>query len=75
MGVLEGMVALITGAGQGVGRGIGLAMAKEGAAIAVVDRNGETAAETVSLIEDVSGSALYRICDVRNSDEVNACVA
>jgi NAD(P)-dependent dehydrogenase (short-subunit alcohol dehydrogenase family) len=75
MGVLEGKVALITGAGQGVGRGIALAMAKEGAAIAVVDRNGETAAETVSLIEDVSGSALYRICDVRNSDEVNACVA
>jgi NAD(P)-dependent dehydrogenase (short-subunit alcohol dehydrogenase family) len=75
MGVLDGKVALITGAGQGVGRGIGLAMAKEGAAIAVVDRNSETAAETVSLIEDVSGTALYRICDVRNSDEVNACVA
>ena len=75
MGILEGKVALITGAGQGVGRGIALAMAKEGAAIAVIDRNGETAAETVSLIEDLSGSALDRICDVRNSDEVNACVA
>jgi NAD(P)-dependent dehydrogenase (short-subunit alcohol dehydrogenase family) len=50
-------------------------MAREGAAIAVVDRNGETAAATVTLIEDLGGNALYRICDVSNSDEVNACVA
>ena len=40
MGILDGKVALITGAGQGVGRGIALAMAREGAAIAIVDRNG-----------------------------------
>lgn len=75
MGILEGKVALITGAGQGVGRGIALAMAREGASIAVVDRNGETAADTVGLIESLGGNALYRICDVSNSDEVNACVA
>ena len=75
MGILDGKVALITGAGQGVGRGIALAMAREGAAIAIVDRNGETAAETVVLIEDLGCVALYRTCDVRNSDEVNACVA
>lgn len=75
MGILDGKVALITGAGQGVGRGIAMAMAREGAAISVVDRNGETAAETVALIEDLGGTALFRICDVRNSDEVNACVA
>jgi NAD(P)-dependent dehydrogenase (short-subunit alcohol dehydrogenase family) len=75
VGILDGKVALITGAGQGVGRGIALAMAREGAAISVVDRNGETAAETVTLIKDLGGTALYRICDVRNSDEVNACVA
>ena len=75
MGVLRGKVALITGAGQGVGRGIALAMAREGAAIAVVDRNAATAAETVGLIEDVGGNAFHRVCDVRHSDEVNACVA
>ncbi|WP_099041400.1 SDR family NAD(P)-dependent oxidoreductase [Mycobacterium neglectum] len=74
MGILDGKVALVTGAGQGVGRGIALAMAREGAAIAIVDRNAETAAETVVLIEDLGGMALYRICDVSNSDEVNACV-
>ena len=75
MGILDGKVALVTGAGQGVGRGIALAMAREGAVIAVVDRNGETAAETVALIEGAGGNALHRICDVENSDEVNACVA
>ena len=74
MGVLQGKIALITGAGQGVGRGIALAMAREGAAVAVVDRNRETAAETVALIEDVGGTATFHICDVRNSAEVNACV-
>ena len=51
MGVLDGKVALVTGAGQGVGRGIALALAREGAAIAIVDRNAETAAETRTLIE------------------------
>ncbi|MBJ7338219.1 SDR family oxidoreductase [Mycolicibacterium sp.] len=75
MGILDGKVALITGAGQGVGRGIAMAMAREGAAIAVVDRNRETAPATVDLIEDLGGTALYRICDVSKSDEVNACVA
>ena len=75
MGTLEGKVALITGAGQGVGRGIALAMAREGAAIAIVDRNGETASETATLIEQLGGNAQYRICDVRHSEEVNGCVA
>ncbi|WP_284230432.1 SDR family NAD(P)-dependent oxidoreductase [Mycobacterium antarcticum] len=75
MGVLDGKVALITGAGQGVGRGIALALAREGAAIAVVDRNEETASETAVLIEKLGGSALYRICDVRDSSEVDTCVA
>ena len=75
MGTLDGKVALITGAGQGVGRGIALAMAREGAAIAIVDRNGETASDTAKLVEQLGGNAQYRICDVRHSEEVNACVA
>src|SRR5688500_10809019 len=75
MGILDGKVALITGAGQGVGRGIALAMAREGAHVAVVDRNAETAAEASSAIDGLGGRALYRICDVSSSDEANACVA
>ncbi len=42
MGLLEGKVAIVTGGGQGIGRGICLAMAKEGATIAVVDINDKT---------------------------------
>jgi NAD(P)-dependent dehydrogenase (short-subunit alcohol dehydrogenase family) len=38
MGKVDGKVALVTGAGQGVGRGIALALAAEGARIAVVGR-------------------------------------
>src|SRR5687767_8432784 len=50
-------------------------MAKEGAAVAVVDRNAETANETIALIEAAGGSAIRHVCDVRNSAEVEACVA
>ncbi len=38
MGILDGKVAIITGAGQGVGEGIALALAKEGAAIVANER-------------------------------------
>lgn len=75
MGTLDGKVALVTGAGQGVGRGIALALAREGAAVAVVDRNRETAKETHGLIEGMGGRAMYRICDIRHSAEVDSCVA
>ncbi len=51
MGTLEGKVALITGAGQGVGQGIAFAMAAEGASIAVSGRTlskPETTCETIT---------------------------
>ena len=40
---LQGKVALVTGGGSGIGRGFVLSMAGKGAAVAVVDRNGEAA--------------------------------
>ena len=43
MGRLNGKMALVTGAGQGVGRGVALAMAREGADIGLVEKNAETA--------------------------------
>ncbi|MGA8256751.1 MAG: SDR family oxidoreductase [Nocardioides sp.] len=74
MGVLNGKVAIVTGSGQGVGRGIAIALAKEGASVAVVDRNATTASETVALVEREGGAANCFVCDVQDSTEVNDCV-
>ncbi len=75
MGTLDGKVALVTGAGQGVGRGIALALAREGASIAIVDRNGDTGRETLELVQDTGSRGVAQICDITASARVNDCVA
>jgi NAD(P)-dependent dehydrogenase (short-subunit alcohol dehydrogenase family) len=61
---LENKVALITGAGSGIGRESALLFAKEGAAIVVVDVNDKGGAETVSLVEGAGGKAVYVHADI-----------
>jgi NAD(P)-dependent dehydrogenase (short-subunit alcohol dehydrogenase family) len=75
MGTLNGTSAIVTGAAGGVGRGIALALAKEGASVGVVDINADGAAETVGLLEEVGAQALAITCDIRVSAEVDAAVA
>jgi meso-butanediol dehydrogenase/(S,S)-butanediol dehydrogenase/diacetyl reductase len=72
---LEGKVALITGAGVGIGRATALLFAKEGAAVAVVDRNAETARETAGLITREGGKAIAVQADVSQSDQVQRMFA
>jgi len=55
-GRLKGKIALVTGAGQGIGAGIASALANEGARVAVTDRNLETAQQTANRIEDACGA-------------------
>src|SRR5947199_218127 len=55
---LDGRVAVITGAGSGIGAASALAMAKEGARVVVVDLNEASAKATVEQIEKAGGQAL-----------------
>lgn len=74
MGRLEGKVAIVTGAGQGVGKGIALAFAKEGARVVIAEINPETAQAAADEIKQLGKYALVVVCDVGSEDQVNAMV-
>jgi meso-butanediol dehydrogenase/(S,S)-butanediol dehydrogenase/diacetyl reductase len=73
--VLEGKIALVTGAGQGVGQGIALAMAAEGARVAVTGRTGSKLEASCKLIEERGGEAIPVVCDVKSAQSLERCVA
>jgi len=75
MGKLDGRVALITGAGAGIGRDSALAFAREGAAVAIVDVRDARAEQTAELIRAEGGNAKAFACDVRYWDQVEKTVA
>ena len=66
----EGKVAVVTGGGQGIGQGVAMRFASEGARLAVVDMNIDGANATVELIKDQGGEAVAFQCDVSNSGQV-----
>ncbi|WP_019925265.1 SDR family NAD(P)-dependent oxidoreductase [Nocardia sp. BMG111209] len=72
---LEGRVAIVTGAGSGLGRESSRLFAAEGARVAVVDIDPERAAETVELVEKDGGTALAVTADVSVEEQVRAAVA
>ena len=67
---LEGRVAIVTGAGQGIGRAIAEKLRDEGAGVIVADKNAETAAKAAS---EIGGTAY--VTDVSDPDQVSALVA
>jgi glucose 1-dehydrogenase len=72
---LEGKVAIVTGSSSGIGRSIALALAAEGAAVAVnYAKNAEGAQEVVQKIRDNGGKALAVQADVSKPDDVKALV-
>ncbi len=71
---LEGKVAVVTGAGRGIGRCIARTLARNGAAIACVDVNVAAAEETAELIQADGGQAAAFACDVTDSEQVNSVV-
>ncbi len=74
MGQLDGKVALITGAGSGIGRASALAFAREGARVAVADIVVEGGEETVRMVQEAGGEAFFIKVDVANAAEVEAMV-
>jgi len=70
----ESKVALITGAGSGIGRAIALRLATEGAKVIVTDINIDWAKSTVAEIERIGGSSVPLKLDVTNDREVDEVV-
>jgi len=72
---LRDKVALITGAGGGIGRESALLFAREGAAIVAVDLNEQAAAETVALVEQSGGRAVSCRADVSKDADCRQMIA
>lgn len=75
MALVAGKIALITGAGAGIGRAAALKFAEEGAKIVVSDIDDEGGRETVELVKKSGGKASFFKADVSKADEVLATIA
>jgi NAD(P)-dependent dehydrogenase (short-subunit alcohol dehydrogenase family) len=72
MPLLQNHIAVVTGAGSGIGRAIASGYAKEGAGVVLLDMNGKAAADVAKEIRDAGGEAVSFVLDVTKRDD---CVA
>ena len=73
-GRLEGKVALVTGASSGIGRTSVLTFAREGAKVVIADVDVAGGKETVKMVEEAGGEAIFVKADVSNAAEVEALI-
>ncbi|MGG1879187.1 SDR family NAD(P)-dependent oxidoreductase [Paenibacillus cisolokensis] len=71
---LNGKVAVITGAGSGIGRAAALLMAEHGAKVLLIDKETEGIQKVRSLIEEAGGEALTGQCDISDGAAVSECL-
>jgi NAD(P)-dependent dehydrogenase (short-subunit alcohol dehydrogenase family) len=69
-----GKVAFVTGGGTGIGRAAALALAEQGAKVAVIGRTASTGEETVNLIQNQNGEAIFVQADVTSEADVQRAV-
>jgi 3-oxoacyl-[acyl-carrier protein] reductase len=75
MSGLAGRVALVTGAGNGIGAATAIRLASDGAAVVIADLDVEAAEAVAGRIRDDGGTARVAPCNVTRKDEVDAAVA
>lgn len=73
-GLVKGKVALVTGAGSGIGRATALAFAQQGAKVIVSDIDPNGGGQTVEMIAEIKGKAVFVKADVSNEAEVQALI-
>ena len=67
---VEGRVVIVTGAGQGIGRGIALHLAKHGASVTVAEWKGHRAERTVAEVVETMNAAQVACCPIMNSKDM-----
>ena len=75
MGLLDGKVCIVTGAGQGLGRAIALEMSREGAILALIERNAASCAGVAAEIEGDGGQCSTHVFDVTDYAAYEAAVS
>jgi NAD(P)-dependent dehydrogenase (short-subunit alcohol dehydrogenase family) len=75
MGLLEGKVAIVTGASKGIGRALGLRFAREGAAVVCAARSADAVKDTAAQAQKAGGRAVAVVCDASVEEDVRRMVS
>jgi NAD(P)-dependent dehydrogenase (short-subunit alcohol dehydrogenase family) len=72
---MEGKIAVVTGAGSGIGRAVAVMFAREGAKVVCANRNEKDGEETLRQIHEAGGDGLYVKTDVRKKEDIKNLLA